>query len=113
QKSQARYFLPPYEWYNREIADWTAGAGLQLINYSAGTGTARDYTWPEMAGKYASSQVILDDLLKAERQHGLNGNLLLVHLGSDPRRADKFYSRLGELIDTLRKRGYEFKRLGN
>src|SRR5690606_25618324 len=40
RKTQARYFLPPYEWYNREIAEWTTDAGLQLINYSAGTGTA-------------------------------------------------------------------------
>ncbi|HEY9560325.1 MAG TPA: glycoside hydrolase family 9 protein, partial [Anseongella sp.] len=39
-KSRARYFLPPYEWYNREIAQWSGEAGLQLINYTTGTGTA-------------------------------------------------------------------------
>ncbi|HEY9559777.1 MAG TPA: hypothetical protein VIR29_03195, partial [Anseongella sp.] len=70
------------------------------------------YTWPEQGKKYTSSQVIFNDLMEAEQQHGLNGNLLLLHLGSDPRRTDKFYSRLGELIDTLREKGYEFKRLG-
>ena len=33
-RSDARYFLPPFEWYNQEIADWTRTAGLTLVNYS-------------------------------------------------------------------------------
>ena len=110
RKSEAPYFLPPYEWYNREIAAWTREAGLRLINYTAGTGTARDYTWPEMGQMYTDSQTILDDLLKVEYDSGLNGYIVLIHLGTDPRRTDKFYSRLNGLITTLKDKGYQFKR---
>ena len=34
--------------------------------------------------------------------------MLMVHFGVDPRRTDKFYDRLDELITELQSRGYEF-----
>ena len=42
--------------------------------------------------------------------HGLNGFLLLVHIGSGPGRADKFPTRFGELLDYLSGKGYQFVR---
>ncbi len=36
-KSDARFFLPPYEWGNKQIAKWTAAEDLQLINRIPGT----------------------------------------------------------------------------
>jgi endoglucanase len=41
----------------------------------------------------------------------MNGFILLIHIGTDPRRTDKLYNRLGNLIDTLRARGYSFARI--
>ena len=38
--------------------------------------------------------------------NGLNGCIMLVHMGTVPERTDKFYNRLGELLDWLRKKGY-------
>ena len=32
----------------------------------------------------------------------------MIHLGTDPRRTDKFYDRLPDIIKTLTKRGYHF-----
>lgn len=110
-KEEAHYFLPPYEWYNKGIAEWTEGFGLQLINYTAGTGTARDYTWPEMGKRYTTSQTIFDELLNFEEENGLNGAIILVHLGTDPRRKDKFYWKLERLVEVLKKRDYSFKKL--
>ncbi|HET7361648.1 MAG TPA: polysaccharide deacetylase family protein [Salinimicrobium sp.] len=110
-KEEAPFFLPPYEWYNREIAEWTEDFGLQLINPTPGTGTARDYTWPEMGERYTDSQTILNDLMETEAKKGLNGYIILIHLGTDPRRTDKFYRKLDELIRSLRNRGYTFERL--
>lgn len=46
--------------------------------------------------------------MKPNTKTALNGFLLLVHFGVDPRRTDKFYDRLDDLIVELQRRGYEF-----
>lgn len=113
QRSEAIWFMPPYEWYNQQISDWTTELGSKLINYSPGTRSNADYTTPDMGKRYLSSDRIYQSILTYERQSatGLNGFILLVHIGTHPGRTDKFYDRLPELIDALRARGYEFGRL--
>lgn len=110
-RKQCRYFLPPYEWYNRQIYEWSSRLGLQIINFTPGTGTNADYTTPDMAS-YKTSDELTGRLLRFEENNrlGLNGSIILIHLGTHPDRKDKFYSRLGSLIDELRDRGYEFGR---
>ena len=82
--------------------------GLQVVNYtSAGTYTNGDYTTPDMKNYY-SSQFIMDKVLSVEKKDGLNGHIMLVHLGTEDSRKDKFYARLPELIRKLRRLGYEF-----
>jgi endoglucanase len=108
--AKAKYFLPPYEWYNQRIADWSKEEDVQLINFTHGTLSHADYTTPEMKN-YRSSDTILESIYKHEEEKGLNGFILLVHIGTDPARTDKLYNRLPELIQTLRKRGYTFKRV--
>jgi len=107
-KNDAPFFMPPYEWYNDSISAWTAAQGLQLINFTSGTLSHADWTYPELGTQYRSSQVIWDSLVNYEAKHGLNGFILLTHVGTDPRRADKFYNRLDALIQYLSQRGYEF-----
>ncbi|MHA4807275.1 glycoside hydrolase family 9 protein [Flavitalea flava] len=109
----AHHFLPPYEWYNDSIAAWTRGMGLLLVNFSPGTRSNADYTYPEMGAKYIDSRTILTSILRVEQQKpgGLNGFILLIHIGTDPRRKDKFYAYLPELIGELKKRGYQFERI--
>ncbi len=104
---EAPWFLPPYEWYNDSIVQWTADAGLQLINMTYGTLSHADYTTPEMPN-YRSSAQIFQSILdyEAAQANGLNGFLLLLHIGTDPDRADKFYLHLEALIGELRERGY-------
>ena len=82
--------------------------GLQLINFSPGTRSNADYTYPEMGTKYVNSDTILNSVLQYEHQSilGLNGFILLMHIGTDPRRTDKFYYHLNDLIQELKKRGY-------
>lgn len=109
----SRFYLPPYEWYNDSIALWTNQMGLELINFSPGTRSNADYTYPEMGEKYLDSRCILKSVLDYEKfsPNGLKGFILLVHIGTDPRRTDKFYSYLPELIDTMKRRGYVFVRV--
>lgn len=110
KSTDAPYFLPPYEWYNRVIGQWTGELGLTLINFSPGTRSAADYTYPEMGSRYLSSDQIFESIVRCEANdaHGLNGFILLVHIGTDPRRTDKFYTQLDKLIAELRSRGYMF-----
>jgi len=109
KKEQSPYFLPPYEWYNQTIADWTNEMGLQLINFTPGTRSNADYTFPEMGKSYRSSDEIYQSILDYSRKDaaGLNGFILLLHIGTDPRRSDKFYDKLPGLIEQLKKEGYE------
>nr|WP_231583583.1 polysaccharide deacetylase family protein [Rufibacter radiotolerans] len=109
-EQEAPFYLPPYEWYNQQIADWTKELGLTLLNYTLGTLSHADYTYPSLGKQYRSSQVILDSIMDWEQKdpQGLNGFLLLLHLGTDPRRTDKFYFKLDTLLTELEKRGYRF-----
>ncbi|PID56318.1 MAG: cellulase [Ignavibacteriae bacterium] len=110
-EGDANYFLPPYEWYNAEIAKWTKELGLQLINYSPGTKSVTDYTTPDMGNRYIASDKILRSILNYEEKssNGLNGFYLLLHVGTDQKRTDKFYYKLNYLISEIKKRGYKFK----
>ncbi|GAB3923279.1 polysaccharide deacetylase family protein [Larkinella terrae] len=111
-KKDARFFLPPYEWYNDTIADWTRKAGLQLISYSPGTLSHADYTTPDLKN-YRSSPVILKSIYDYEQQRpaGLSGFVLLLHIGTHPDRTDKLYAHLDELLKYLRQKSYRLVRV--
>lgn len=113
RRTGATYFLPPYEWYNDSIASWTDDSGLQLINYTGGTRSNADYTYPEMGKQYVDSKTIFNSVISFEKQSvsGMNGFILLVHIGTDGRRTDKFYFYLPRLITELKNRGYRFVRI--
>ena len=112
RRAGVRYFLPPFEYYNRAIVDWSAELGLTLINFTPGTRANADYMG-DADKNFISSQAIFDSILKHEREdaHGLNGFILLLHLGSGPERTDKFAAHFGELLDALAANGYEFVRV--
>jgi len=114
-KQAARYFLPPYEWYNQTIANWTNEQGLQLVNFTPGTRSNADYTYPQMGKSYRTSEEIYRSIttFNETKPNGLNGFILLLHIGTDARRTDKFYNRLPELIGYLKNKGYKLDRIDN
>jgi len=81
-----------------------------LINFTPGTLSPADYTTPEMKN-YRSSDTIMRSILEYEQSKGMNGFILLLHIGTAPERTDKLYARLGELLDTLTDKGYSFVRI--
>jgi peptidoglycan/xylan/chitin deacetylase (PgdA/CDA1 family) len=104
---QSPYFLPPYEWYNDSISHWASDFGVQMINFTPGTRSHADYTDPEMAN-YINSEAILESIWEYERNspHGMNGFILLSHIGVGDKREDKFFNQLLHLIEGLEARGY-------
>jgi len=108
-KDEALKFMPPYEWYNEEVNGWTNALGLTLINYTPGTSSNADYTTPDMKN-YLDSEKIYNKILDYEKsnRYGLNGFVLLSHIGTHPDRTDKFYNKLDQLINVLKSRGYKF-----
>lgn len=107
QREQLSYYIPSYEWYNSETVDWAKTVGLSSVNYTPGIRTAADYTYPEMGARYLSSTAILDNLWSYEARYGLNGFLILIHMGTDDRRKDKLYHHLDDIISILKGKGYQ------
>jgi peptidoglycan/xylan/chitin deacetylase (PgdA/CDA1 family) len=112
QRANIRYFLPPYEYYNEEIAGWAKELGLTLVNFTPGTRANADYT-EEAERSFVPTRTIFDSIVAKEKEdpNGLNGFLLLLHVGSGPGRADKFHARFGELLDWLAAKGYQCVRV--
>lgn len=106
---QITHWIPPYEWYNDEIVNWSREMGLTLVNFTPGTRSNADYTEDD-AKNFVSSKIIFDSILKKEREdpNGLNGFLLLLHIGVGPKRTDKMHERLDELLTLLEQKSYQF-----
>lgn len=111
-QKQIKYFLPPFEWYNQRISDWSKTFGLEVINFTPSTYTNADYTTPDMAN-YRSSEMILQQIDQKlnSSSDAMNGVIFLIHCGTHPDRKDKFYNRLHDLILLLKNFGYEFETL--
>ena len=109
-KKDAPFFLPSYEWFNDSITAWTKQQGMKLINFTPGTLSNADYTTPDMKN-YRSSDTIYQSIIGYEQKHGLNGFILLLHIGTDARRTDKMYNRLGGLLDYLKQKQYNLVRV--
>lgn len=108
-RESAQVIVPPYEWYNRIHIDAYRAAGLSPVSPSPGIETFRDYTTPDMED-YRDSETLWNQLLERERTHGLQGAIMIIHLGTQDVRIDKFYHRMPALLDTLLARGYTFER---
>ena len=112
QPANATIFMAPYEWYNQQIVNWSRQLGLDVVNFTPGTGTNADYTTPEMPN-YKSSEQLWNRLIEYEKSNetGLNGAIILIHPGTEQARKDKFYHQLHNLIQYFSDKGYRFKSL--
>lgn len=110
--SQVKFYLPSYEWYNADHVTWSRALGLTLVNFTPGTRSNADYMEDGAKG-FVSSEAILQSILRREQEDadGLNGFILLLHVGAGPKRTDKMAARLPVLLDALTARGYAFVRV--
>lgn len=112
RRTQMRFFIPPYEWYNEDIARWSDEMGLVLVNFTPGTRSNADYL-PDADPRFISSATIVQSILDYERRDaaGLNGFLLLLHLGTGPQHTDKMHVHVDGLMTTLQEKGRRFVRV--
>ena len=105
------YWIPAYETHNEEIVAWSEELGLTMCEFTPGIG-ASDWA-PDDHPAFRASREMLDVIwdFAATDSHGLNGVLLLLHIGAGPGRTDKFFRLLNELLAGLHARGYECVRL--
>lgn len=110
EKKQYYWMIPPYESCNAESRENMEALGYKLLNPSEGPIFDLDWTTPDMAG-YRTIDQMLDCLWKLEEDEGLNGLILLIHAMNYPEKQDfeRPYNHLGEIIDTLKARGYGFR----
>jgi peptidoglycan/xylan/chitin deacetylase (PgdA/CDA1 family) len=110
--NRKKFFLPAYEWYNDSISVWAKELGYQLVNYTPGTISHADYTTPADKN-YRNSEIIYRSIIDFERlrRSGMNGFILLMHIGTDSLRKDKFYYQLPKLLEWLKNSGYQLKRI--
>lgn len=110
-KEQFVWMIPPYEYYNQETADGLRNLGYKLCNPTEGLETSLDWM-AEGADNYVSAAQLVQNIwdYEAACPTGLNGCIILVHAMVYPGRtdADRVYTHLGEIIDTLRDKGYGF-----
>lgn len=104
-RDSALYVLPSFEWCNGVHSAAMRSAGLVPVNITPGIDTYRDYTTPGMP-EYQSSERMLAQLWDFERQNGLNGAIIILHLGTQDIRTDKLYRHLPGILDSLKARGY-------
>jgi peptidoglycan/xylan/chitin deacetylase (PgdA/CDA1 family) len=66
-----------------------------------------------MGSQYIDSKTIYNSIVSYEEKSsaGLKGFILLMHIGTDPKRTDKFYYYLPELVRKLKSLGYRFVRV--
>lgn len=108
ERREVTFFMPPFEWYNDEISGWAYDVGQRIINFTPGTRSNADYTTDDDTN-YISSKAIMTRIKEYEAKdaNGLNGFILLMHIGSGPKRSDKFHEHIDSLVTLLLSRGYK------
>lgn len=111
-RDESSFFIPPYEWYNDSIAAWCEQMNVRLLNFTPGTISHADYTTPDMKN-YRSAERIWESVTRFEQNSpsGMNGFILLLHIGTDRARTDKMYYRLPELIDYFKRKNYQLVKI--
>ncbi len=109
QQKLEPYWRAPFGEINREILMWAAELGYRHIGWSYKC-DSWDWVADTSSNLYRSSDQIKQHFLTLEEQKGLNGKIVLMHLGSE--RKESFpYESLASLIDELKNRGYTFLKI--
>ncbi len=111
-RPMAPLWRAPYGEHNAEIRAWAGEAGYRHISWTRGAGTAedldtRDWVADRTSRSYRSREEIAARILEFGngRAEGLNGGIVLMHLGTN-RRTDRPHEMLPDVLRTLQVQGY-------
>jgi len=109
-KEQYIWMVPPYEYYNQFSADAYRSLGYKLANPTQGLVTHMDWMGADHPS-YQSAERLINNIWEFEKEHTLNGAIILIHAMDYPVRPDEDrpYRYLGEVITKLKEMGYGFK----
>jgi peptidoglycan/xylan/chitin deacetylase (PgdA/CDA1 family) len=109
----APFWRAPYGEHNAEIRQWAAELGYRHVGWTRGRNwqesmDTMDWVADTTSKAYHTSEEILSHLMKMaeEETHGINGGIILTHLGSHRQGDDHFYNVLPRLISGLREKNY-------
>ncbi len=111
-REMAHLWRAPYGEFNSEILRWAAAAGYRHVGWTVGRGwentmDSMDWVADTTSSIYHSADEIVEKIINfgAKEPNGASGAVVLMHLGTN-RTNDFPHRRLGDIIDTLREKGY-------
>ncbi len=111
-RAMAPLWRAPYGEHNDEIRGWAAEVGYRHVGWTRDAEAredldSRDWVADPNSRIYRSAREIRDRILRfgQSNSHGLNGGIVLMHLGTQ-RRRDQAHTRLPEILDGLTAKGY-------
>lgn len=103
----------PFGEVNSEIRDWAFGSGYIHVGWTYDPRRREsldtlDWVYDRRSRLYRTSSEIKDRILNfGGREGGINGGIILMHLGT-LRKDDRASDVLGEMLDALLEKGYRF-----
>jgi len=111
-QAMAPLWRAPFGEHNAEIRAWAAQVGYRHISWTRGAGTAedldtRDWVADRSSRSYRSREEIAARIVEFGngRPEGLNGGIVLMHLGTH-RRTDRPHEMLPDILKGLQAQGY-------
>ncbi len=115
-KKMAPLWRAPYGEINDEILGWAQELGYIHVGWTADykrreTLDTLDWVSDPSSPFYLTAEEIKERILNFGRDaQGLRGGIILMHLDTG-RRKDRASDKLGDIIDTLKKKGYRFVKI--
>jgi len=114
-KNMPALWRAPYGEYNRQICRWARDAGWLHVGWGQGRSwrynlDSNDWIGSEDEAGFHTPGEVMDKIiaLAEEVPQGINGGIILMHLGTIRSSDQQVHRILGRLIDELSTRGYRF-----
>ena len=113
----APFWRAPYGEVNDDVLSFAKNLGYTHVRWTTSQGKAMDsLDWVEAEENklYRTAEEIKNDILSFDNGNpgGSNGSIIIMHLGTN-RSTDQPYSKLGEIIDGMTAKGYQFVKVSD
>ncbi|MEJ2420547.1 MAG: polysaccharide deacetylase family protein, partial [Acidobacteriota bacterium] len=108
-RNMAPYWRAPFGEYNRQILEWGALAGYRSVYWTEHLDTL-DWVADRKSPLFHTPENVLERLIGRSKRapYGINGGVILMHLGTERNGSSRIDLILPSLIDRLKKEGYSF-----